>query len=301
MRNFFGIIFIVLSSTISLAQTKLEYKLEKNAVFTIKQNAEQIITQELDGASHVMTNKINGILEFKVLEVRDSTYKIALKFKDLNLNMKSSIQGELLNVRAKEVDPDDMQSQIFNSLLNRPVNILLAKTGNIIEVKGGDSLVVKMAEASGLTDEFSLKMMKKSLEKEFGSEALSKSYEQMTYIYPKKKVRIGDTWKNKYTGKLESQNTWTLKGLTADTATIDGTAEVHMDVTELATTMKLDGSQKTQIITDTSTGFVKKMTVKGLSNGSSTMTQMGDQEIPTTIESSITYELIDNLNEPINN
>ncbi|MBT9188443.1 DUF6263 family protein [Zobellia russellii] len=301
MRNFLSIIFIVLSSTVSLAQTQLEYKLKKNAVFTVKQNAQQIITQELDGASHILTNKINGVLEFKVLEVRDTTYRIALKFKDLNLNMTSSIQGELMDVHAQEVNENDMQSQIFNSLLNRPVNITLAKTGDILEVKGGDSLVVKMAEASGLKDEFSLNMMKKSLQKEFGSEALSNSYKQMTFIYPRKKVKVGDTWKNQYTGKLQADNIWTLKALNADTINITGAAKVTMNVTEAATTMKLKGSQKTNITTSATTGFIKKMTVEGVSTGSSTMTQMGDQEIPTTIESTITYELLTNLNEPINN
>ncbi len=301
MRNFLGILFIVLSSTVSLAQTQLEYKLKKNAVFTVKQNAKQIITQELDGASHILTNKIDGVLEFKVLEVRDTTYQIALKFKDLNLNMTSSIQGELMDVHAQEVNKNDMQSQIFNSLLNRPVNIILAKTGDILEVKGGDSLVVKMAEASGLEDEFSLNMMKKSLQKEFGSEALSNSYKQMTFIYPSKKVKVADTWKNQYSGKLQADNTWTLKAITADTANITGSAKVTMNVTEAATTMKLAGTQKTNITTSAITGFIRKMTVEGVSKGSSTMTQMGDQEIPTTIESSITYELLTNLNEPINN
>ncbi|MUH36365.1 hypothetical protein D9O36_10990 [Zobellia amurskyensis] len=301
MRNFLGILFIVLSSTVSLAQTQLEYKLKKNAVFTVKQNAKQIITQELDGASHILTNKIDGVLEFKVLEVRDTTYQIALKFKDLNLNMTSSIQGELMDVHAQEVNKNDMQSQIFNSLLNRPVNIILAKTGDILEVKGGDSLVVKMAEASGLEDEFSLNMMKKSLQKEFGSEALSNSYKQMTFIYPSKKVKVADTWKNQYSGKLQADNTWTLKAITADTANITGSAKVTINVTEAATTMKLAGTQKTNITTSAITGFIRKMTVEGVSKGSSTMTQMGDQEIPTTIESSITYELLTNLNEPINN
>ena len=41
----------------------------------------------------------------------------------------------------------------------------LAKNGDIIEVQGGDSLVNKMANASGLEDEFSLNMMKKVLGK----------------------------------------------------------------------------------------------------------------------------------------
>ena len=301
MKYPFYILFFVLFSIGLSAQTTLEYKLSKGEVFTIKQEAVQTITQELDGATHELTNTINGILEFEVLADNDSLYDIALTFKDLNLLMTSSIQGELMNVNAKEIDPENMQLQIFNSLLNRPVQMVLAKTGAILEVNGGDSLVLKMAEASGIEDEFSLNMMKKSLEKEFGSEALSSSYEQMTFIYPEKEVRIGDQWKNTYSGKLNSKNIWTLQERTSENASISGTADIEMDVTELATTMKLSGSQETQITTDLQSGFIQKMTVKGFSKGTSTMTQMGNQEIPTTIQSTTTYELIDNLIQPINN
>ncbi len=297
MKYITPLLFLLACSATLSAQSILEYKLEKGATFTIKQDAEQVITQELDGATHELINKIDGILEFKVLKQRDSTYEIALTFKDLNLKMTSSIQGELMNVHAKEVREDDMQSKIFSSLLNSPVQIILSKTGDILEAKGGDSLVVKMAEASGLKDEFSLNLMKKSLQKEFGSEALSESYKQMTFIYPEKPVKIGDIWKNEYGGKLGAKNTWTLEAITEDEAIIIGTADVTMDVTELATTMKLAGTQQTRITTDPVSGFIKTMTVEGLSTGTSTLTQMGDQEIPTTIQSKITYELMDSAVE----
>lgn len=293
MKYFAALLLLLIACVPLSAQSILEYTLEKGATFTIKQDAEQVITQEIDGATHELINKINGILEFKVLMQRDSTYAIALTFKDLNLKMTSSIQGELMNVHAKEVNEDDMQSNIFNSLLNSPVQLVLDKTGDILEVNGGDSLVIKMAEASGLEDGFSLNMMKKSLLKEFGSEALSDSYKQMTFIYPKKPVKIGDTWKNEYAGKLWAKNTWTLDAISKNEAIIHGTADVTMDVTELATAMKLVGNQQTRIITDTASGFIKTMTVEGQSNGTSTLTQMDDQEIPTSIKTKSTYERMD--------
>ena len=291
--KYVGILLISMLCYSSLsAQAVLEYTLKKDDVFTVKQNAEQIITQELDGAAHEITNNINGILEFKVLDKRDSVYDIALTFKDLNLKMTSSIQGELMNVNAKEVSEDNMQSKIFNSLLNSPVQMVVAKTGDILEINGGDRLVEKMTKASELEDKFSLNMMKKSLQKEFGSEALSDSYEQMTFIYPKKPVQVGDSWKNNYLGKLTTENVWTLEALTKEKGSITGAATITMDVTEMATTMKLNGTQHTEITIDPTTGFMHKMTVEGESQGVSTMTQMGEQEIPTIIKSTITYELL---------
>lgn len=292
MKYFLPLFVLTMYGTALFGQTTLQYDLKEGDIFTIKQDAQQIITQELDGASHEITNNINGLLEFKVIGEKDDAYEIQLVFRDLNLKMNSSIQGELMNVAAKEVIEGDMQSKIFNSLLNSPVQIILARTGDILEVKGGDSLVSKMADASELEDEFSLNLMKKSLEKEFGSEALSNSYKQMTFIYPDTELKIGDTWENEYTGKLTAKNKWTLDDLTDTQATISGTADVVMDVKEPATTMMLSGTQQTLITTNVSSGFIKSMKVEGLSKGTSTVAQMGDQEIPTTIKSTITYELI---------
>ena len=292
MKKVISILVFALYSSLALGQTSLQYRLSEGDTFTIKQNAQQIITQELDGATHEITNKIAGIMEFIVVGEREDNYELTITFKDLNLNMSSSIQGELLNVKANEVNEEDIQSKIFNSLLNVPIQMLLAKNGDILEVTGGDSLVSKMAKSSGLQDDFSLNMMKKSLEMEFGSKALSDSYKQMTFIYPDNGINVGDSWENEYSGKLSAKNVWTLDDLNDTNATISGKAQVVMDVKEPATTMKLNGHQATSITTDVVSGFIQMMTVEGESKGISTMTQLGDQEIPTTIKSTITYELI---------
>lgn len=294
MKKISYLLVYLLINTTLLGQSRIQYNLSLDDVFTIKQDANQIITQEIDGATHEITNMLQGILEFRVKGDTNNTYAINVMFKDLNLKMTSSIQGELMNIKAKDFEEDDAQSKIFNSLLDVPIQIILARTGDILEVSGGDSLVSIMANASGLEDEFSLNMMKKSLEKEFGSEALSNSYKQLTFLYPDTSIEVGDSWKNEYTGKLQAQNTWTLNEITEASANIEGKALVVMDVVEPSSTMKLNGKQNSSVITDITTGFVKKMTVHGLAEGFTTLTQMGDQEIPTTIKSTIIYELIEN-------
>lgn len=292
MKSLLCFLMFSFSISIVLGQTALEYHLKEGDVFRIKQQAEQIISQELDGAVHEITNTISGILEFKVLGESEDTYEINLSFNDLNLNMVSSIQGPLMAVKAKEVVEGDPQSKVFNTILNNPVKITLAKTGDILEVTGGDSLVAKMAKASGLEDDFSLNMMKKSLEKEFGSKALSNNYKQMTFIYPNTPIKVGESWKNEYSGKLVAKNHWTLDSLNTVHASISGTADIIMNVEEAATTMTLNGTQKTNITTDIATGFITIMKVISTSEGFSTVTQLGDQQIPTVIKSTTTYELI---------
>jgi len=284
------ILFLCCNLTV-FSQTTLEYNLKIGDVFTIEQKAHQSIIQEIDGASHEITNDLGGILEFKVVKENENSYEIAFTFKDLNLLMKSSIQGEIMNVQAKDVTKGDMQSEMFNSLLDTPVQLILSKTGDIIEVTGGDSLVTKMSDASGIEDEFSKNMMKQGLKKEFGSEALSNSYKQLTYFYSDSLVNIGDSWKNEYNGKLSAKNTWTLNEI-SDNVLISGEADVVMSTDESGTKMNLSGTQSTEIVADPESGFIINMTVKGEANGISTMSQLGVIEIPTTINSTITYTLI---------
>jgi hypothetical protein len=275
-----------------LTQETLQYNLKKGDVFLVKQVARQAIVQEIEGASHEIVNDISGVMQFKVVNKNADSYAIDITFEDLVMTMTSSIQGVLMEVHAKEVDPDNIQSRIFNSLLNVPIHVELAYNGDILEVQGGDSLVVKMTQASGLQDDFSLNMMEASLKKEFGSEALSNSYKQMTYIYPDKSILVGDTWENTYTGKLTAQNVWKLDSVTSRNAMISGVATILMEIKEPATTMILDGTQDTSITTDLQSGFILKMKVEGNSKGYSTIAQLGDQKIPTTISSTVTYELI---------
>ncbi len=281
-----------LCTTVALGQTVLKYDLKEGEVFTIKQTAEQVITQELDGEAHVLTNTLDGLLEFKVLGEREGNYKVEMTFRDLNMLMTSSIQGELMNVHANEVSEGDIQSQIFHSLLNNPVEMTVAKNGDILNVAGGESLITRMANASGLEDDFSKNMMKKNLEKEFGSEALSNSYEQLTYIYANGKVKVGDTWQNEFTGKLDAKNTWKLDALADNSVTISGNAEVNMQTEDTGISMNLNGFQTTMIIADRTSGFIKTMKVEGEFTGASVMPQMGETKIPTTIKSITTYKLI---------
>ncbi|QBA64444.1 DUF6263 family protein [Muriicola soli] len=274
------------------AQDKLQYNLKEGDVFRLKQVARQDITQELDGASHEITNDIKGILEFKVTAKLEDTYAIDIVIKDLLMKMTSSMQGVLLDVQASQLDPENVQSRIFHSLLNNPVHIVMRNNGDILEVKGGDSLVAGMVRASGLKEAFAVNMLSSSLKNEFGSEALSDSYKQMTFIYPEKEVIVGDQWENNYSGELNAENLWHLDSLDGDKAIISGKAKVKMKIDEPATSMVLDGTQNTLITTDLKSGFILNMKVEGFSEGYSTLAQMDGQKIPTTISSLVTYELI---------
>ena len=285
-------LILLLSGTQLWCQSSLYYSLNEGDKFVIEQVAEQIITQDIEGQVHEMENKISGIMEFNVSSVKEEHYELEMLFRNLSMQMISNQQGELMNVNASEVVEGDIQSKIFNSMLNIPISLILTKSGNVLEVNGVDSLIVRMTDASGLEDPDSRNMLMQSLSKEFGSEALSNSFEQMTYFYPEQQDSIPDSWKNEYTGKLSAKNSWTLEKTTDSLNIITGMADIVLNINERGTSMLLNGSQQTQIKTDIGTGFLKDMSIDGIAEGTATTEYSGNIEIPTTVKSHTTYKLI---------
>lgn len=273
------------------AQHSLSYQLEVGDTFQVKQQAKQLITQKLEGTEHEMTNDLSGFLEFKVDSVTDTGYVMTMMFKDFGLTSSSSIQGTLMDVKASELVEGDIMSEMFHGLLNYELRLKMAKNGSIISVEGGEGLISKMITSAGIEDEFTVKMMEKSLGKDFSSDGLAKSFEQMTFFYPDDQVAVGDTWENTYEGKLAANNTFTLEKIEDGTTSIIGDSAVTMDTDESGTIMSLSGAQEMLIEAATTTGLLKKMMVSSKVEGFSKMAQMGNVEIPTTIDSTITYEI----------
>lgn len=292
MKHYCTLLVFLLFSTTIFSQSTLQYKLKKGDVFHIKQDAEQVITQEMNGMSHEISNNMGGVFKFEITAIENKNYHIKISFQDLTLKATSNLQGVVMNIEAKNVVEGDMQSNIFHSLLNVPITAIMTPTGDILEIKGADKLINKMMDGAGIEDSMTKEMMKKSLEKSYSSTGLSNSFEQMTFIYPEAAVNIGDSWENSFSGDLQAKNTWTLKALSSSEATIEGEATIAMKTSEQGMTMELNGSQSYTLTTNAKNGFLKTLQVKSTAKGDSTIPQLGTTTIPTTLKSTTTYTLI---------
>ncbi|MGA9239561.1 DUF6263 family protein [Robiginitalea sp.] len=291
-RTLYRLLLLLCFPGVLLAQDTLGYKLRKGDVFTLEQKAEQHISQSMDDNSHELTNRVTGVIQFRVLELKDSTYLLEFMFNDLIFKIESSLQGVLLDVHSGEPSAGDAQAAIFNGLLNIPVQMELSRRGDILGVVGGEQMISKVLEQSGLPEGFSRSVMKKSLEQQYGSQALAESYEQMTYFYPGKPVSKNDEWSNRFEGKVEAENNWKLDSLTTKRTYISGMANIIIKSDEPSNSMRLQGTQQTTVIADRKSGFIREMSVRSEAEGISTAAQMGAVEIPTNINSIVTYRLI---------
>lgn len=283
--------FLLLISTISLAQTKLEYKLSVGDNFTVQQEAKQVITQDLNGVDQIIENDLLGIMHFKVIDSEEDTYTMEMTFKRLKMLMSSPSLGELSNSDSDSADSSDVANMLFKGLLNVPVIIVMEKTGKIKSVTGGENLIASMFASAGMDQPEIIAESKKQMEKQFGSAALTNSFEQITYIYPIEPVAVGTQWTNRYVGNMSAKNTWSLTENSGNSIKIDGSASTTMSSIDENIIMTLSGNQKTSISVDPSNGLFKEITVTGENSGN-TLFQAQNMTIPTDIKSIITYKIL---------
>ncbi|GGG59329.1 DUF6263 family protein [Bizionia arctica] len=288
-------VFFLAVSNFVFSQNTLEYKLNIGDNLSITQVSTQQIIQDITDSNHEMSNNIECDFNLIVTAKTDSSYLINFRFMRFKLQTTSNIYGDLMNIDTNlEIKDDDFESKMFSGLTNSVLKIEMLKNGKIRNVSGTDAMIQKMVYNAGIEDEFTKELTIEALKKEYGNESLSKSFEQVTYFYPKKKVLVGDQWTNKYTGDLLANNTWTLIDLSKN-ITLNAKSNVTMASEEGSYVMNLKGTQETQIIANKLSGFPESITVNSTTKGTTVMNQMENIEIPTTIISKTTYKTKKNV------
>ncbi|WP_038527910.1 DUF6263 family protein [Formosa agariphila] len=283
------LVFTLLCTCSVSAQSLLQYRLKIGDSITILQEATQNIVQSEQGVEHKILNNLKENYTFKVSDKTDSTYIFKFHFNQFKLKTTSNKFGVLVDVDTnKTANEDDPEGKMFGGLTNSELQIVMSNTGEIINVFGAEDMISNMISLTGVQDEFTKQLMIESMKSEFGNESLSKSFEQLTHIYPKQKVNIGDTWTNEYTGDIKAKNTWKLKKIT-DSIVLNAESTLSMSIEDEYNNMLLKGKQNIVVIADKKTGFINKMTVNAEANNISNVNE--PQHNPTSITSTTTYKI----------
>ena len=294
MSTFFVRILLLtalFSNFIYAQNTTLRYNLKVGDSVKIFQKANQEIVQELDGTKHELKNALETDYTLIVLQATDSLYTMQLTFNRFKLLSTSNLSGEVVNIDTNSDTPsDNIQETLFADMIGAALKMEMYRTGKIKAVSGTEKMIANMVNKAGIQDEFTKQIMVETMKKEFGNKSLASSFEQITYIYPNKKVTVGDTWTNKHKGKLNTVNTWKLEAADEKSMTLSGKSDVKMFSSEQNLTMALNGTQETNIVAGKPSGFAKQMTVNLTAEGVSTMEQMNDTKIPTSLTSTTTYK-----------
>src|SRR5690606_32402303 len=207
------------------------------------------------------------------------------------MQMSSPSLGVIMEADTANKNESDVTSNMFKATLNIPVTLIMEKSGKISSIAGGEKLIESMFKAANITELAQMEASRAQLEKQFGSSALSQSFEQMTYYLPAKKVKVNDTWTTVFSGNLEAKNTWTLTESSSETSKITGTATTVMSTIDENVVMVLNGTQTSTITLDSKTGLFQNIVVKSENSGNAQIAA-ANASIPTTIKSTITYKIV---------
>lgn len=290
MKHFIAICVFIYSLQLS-AQQVLQYNMAVGTTFTVEQEAKQHITQDLQGTEQVVENTLTSQMHFKAIAVDDATITLEMTFKTMKMLMSSPSLGVIMEADTANKDESDMTSNMFKATLNIPVTIIMERSGKISSISGGEKLIESMFKAANITELAQMEASRAQFEKQFGSSALSQSFEQMTYYLPAKKVAVNDTWSTVFSGNLEAKNTWTLAEYSTETSKITGTATTVMSTIDENVVMILNGTQTSTITLDSKTGLFQNIVVKSENSGNAQIAA-ANASIPTTIKSTITYKIV---------
>jgi len=286
--------FIVLLAPVSRAQEKytLRLNLAEGQSYQQRMHMSQTIDQEMNGVKMTMTQDLTMDYDYAVTKVGaggvatiECTYtRIASKA--------TAPGGEMSYDSATAESPVAPQFRPLAAMVGKTFTMRIDPMGMVRSMEGMSEILDAIVNEMTVDGPERTKMLE-NMKKQFGAEAMKDLIEQAMAIYPENPVAIGESWARAIEitqmVPLKLDNTWVLKDVTGDTATlevtslispIEGKTALNMMGTEL--NVHLEGAQSGTTTIERDTGWVVSSTVNQSLDGAMGLpASEGQQEAPT--------------------
>lgn len=278
-----------------------KFNLEKGKTypFTIVSTAKN--TQSDGKQSMTMTQESTTGLEYKVKEVKDSTFVMDVTFK--RFAEKMSDGKETVSFDTNGTEPKDeaaKQRWKFNkAIVGNAFEMEIDKDGKVQNIsnlwKVRDKVKTSMkadipAEQAGMLDEF--------LKAALSDESMQAMFEESVAYYPKKAVKKGDTWeRSEKQGKNSSKVTYTFDGVNGDLAVIkingtskgnDSNSQKDPQGNTMKLFMSLEGKVNGTVNIDKNSGWINSANISKDETQRMTQEYMGQKVNGSSVTKSTT-------------
>lgn len=282
---------------------KLQYTFNVGDEYDWVQSTNQLIHQDLPGMAQEIKSAIQATTHLKVVELTNTGAKLEIEYTKLSSQMKMPM-GEL--VMDSEAENPNNESKLLKALTGKKFYFYMTRNGAIEKIENAENLWSDLSSAG--VDQSAEAMMKETMEKTFGADALKGNLETALCYYPDNKVKEGDTWKRSTTASLnfplQVETTWKLEGLSGAVASVSGeSAVVTADkekVTDLPNGLKtkfdLTGNQRVNGNVNVKEGWPSELNISSDLKGSMTLLAGGpipnDMNIPMEIHTESTFRFV---------
>jgi predicted secreted protein len=276
-------------------------------------------------AKYVLTMEVNQTRSQTVDDEKQSLGQEMLQVWDVNvtaLQKNGNMDIELTYKRVKidqdfggqriEYDsdsPPEVLDQSMKSLAVMPGTVIRAEMtpdGKVVSVDGVDAMIDKMIEAMNITDSQEKRAVLADLRKQWGTDAMKQSLEQITSFYPARPVSPGSSWTSDFdltSGvPMHIVSTYNLQTRIGARDSIDVSSQISSDSATSSVTMgplsmaySINGSQSGTILVDEATGLPLSSRLDMHYEGTVAVSGVPDQESqtwPISADGSVTITFV---------
>ena len=294
MKKLISSVFLAFLAISLMAQAPVTLKLnlEKGKVYKVRNTSKQVMQITAGGQQINMDVTSNNVVSYKVLKQENGVMDIEFKFDTIASKTTSPMMNKEMN-SAKPAGNDPVE-KIMNKMSSNTIVAKISTGGKFVGFvtfpKFKDNIMMVLDSIpAGKRDQ--AKMAADMLLKE---SAVQSMIEPIFAYLPEAAVKTGDSWETTYARSASgvsmiTLNSYTLKGLEKNVATISGKTEIEsLPSTDPNAQMsqELKGNMTFEGTIDVVTGLALKNTAKGRIEGSTTVKNNGQEmKMPMIIDS----------------
>ncbi|MDD4967965.1 MAG: DUF6263 family protein [Paludibacter sp.] len=294
MKTFISTIFLALLCVSLSAQTPVTFKLhlEKGKVYTVKSTTKQAIQQTANGQQYKVDVNSTMVISYQVLKQENEVMDIEFKFDTIATKISSVMYNKETN-SAKPAGKDPIE-KIMNRMSSNKLIAKISTGGKFIDFVNYGKFKDNVMTALDSVPAAKKDQAKAQAEGVIKESAVKSMIEPLFAYLPETAVKTGDTWETSYfriasSVSLLTQNSFTLKGIDSNIATVSGKTEVESMPSNEPTpqmTQELKGSMTFDGTMDVVTGLMLKNNSKGHLEGITTMKNNGNEmKMPVVVDS----------------
>lgn len=278
-------------------QIELKLNLDKGDKYSLVMSIKQNIEQTMGATTNTTIQNIGTGYSMEAIANEDGIISLKNTY-DWNL-YEMTMMGNTISYDSRKENEVNPLSEVMDAITGKSFIMKCTEEGEVKSIEGSNAIIDAIVDKMSSSDEQQKATMRQQMEQQFGEEAMVKNMGQMFLQYPKKALKIGDSWEQKVdivsTFPMHAETVYTLKNIdkanNLATLQVEGTirSKEGAQITNSGMTMDVafSGTQKGETTINTKNGMAKLATITQDIKGS--LSLMG-QEVPMTIVSEIILE-----------
>jgi hypothetical protein len=296
------LLIVTITQSIFGQKQKLGFNLKVGETYYHVMQSSSTIRQDINGQKINIDVTISGKTAFKVTNLKDTLYDMAVSYERLAMTMK--LPNGDMTFNSDKNDDNDIFSTILGAIKGKQFSIKMTKAGKIVEVKNLDSIFESLLDQFPKFTSQQKQQIKAQLLQAYGEKAFKGSYEMVTNIYSNSAVQKGSTWTintklesgmaatllttYEFKDKIENYNLIIANGKfeTSD-------KDAYTQINGMPTRYDLTGTMNSTLKVDVKTGWIIEAKVNQLMSGNAEIKDNpnlpGGLTIPMSLENTMSY------------